>query len=191
MQQRAEATEETRTRIIRATIELHDERGVATTSQADVAARAGVAPATVYRHFPTLGSLVQACGSHVWELMAPPLPQDAPRLFAGLDTTPERLRRFSDEVSAFYARGRRRLEGAREDRGRVPELDGFLRRVEAGLEALACEALTLEQPTEQQVRLTLALTDFGVWQALRDHGITEDAVPGILTDLLSCALGYR
>jgi len=71
----------------------------------------------------------------------------------------------------------------------VPELDGFLRSVEAGLEALAREALALERPTEQQVQLALALTDFAVWQSLHDHGITEDATPGILVDLLRCALG--
>jgi AcrR family transcriptional regulator len=53
LQKRAEALDETRNRIIWATMQLHGEKGVATTSQADVAARAGVSPATVYRHFPT------------------------------------------------------------------------------------------------------------------------------------------
>ena len=44
MTNRAAAHEETRERIVRATMALHDERGVATTSFADVAERAGVGP---------------------------------------------------------------------------------------------------------------------------------------------------
>ena len=55
MKKRAEARDETRERIVRATMALHDEQGVATTSFADIAERAGVGPATVLRHFPTLG----------------------------------------------------------------------------------------------------------------------------------------
>src|SRR5262249_4813328 len=61
MTHRAAAHEETRERIVRATMALHDERGVATTTFAEVAERAGVGPATVSRHFPTLGALVMAC----------------------------------------------------------------------------------------------------------------------------------
>jgi AcrR family transcriptional regulator len=53
-------------------MQLHDEQGVAATSFVDVAKRAGIGAATVYRHFPTLASLVIACGAHVWREMAPP-----------------------------------------------------------------------------------------------------------------------
>ena len=83
MKKRAEARDETRDRIVRATMALHDEQGVATTTFADIAERAGVGPATVLRHFPTLGSLVMACGQHVAEEMRPPTPADAEQVFAG------------------------------------------------------------------------------------------------------------
>jgi hypothetical protein len=33
----------------------------------------------------------------------------------------------------------------------------------------------------------LAVTDFGVWQSLRDHGIAADAAPKMLLDLVRCA----
>src|SRR6266508_4012518 len=104
MQKRPHALEETRSQIVWATMQLHAEKGVATTSQADIAARAGVSPATVYRHFPTLGSLVRACGREVWTAVSPPRPEDAERLYKGLNTTRERLRRFVEEVSEFYGR---------------------------------------------------------------------------------------
>jgi AcrR family transcriptional regulator len=188
MKKRAQDLDETRSRIVWATMQLHSEKGVASTSQADIAARAGVAPATVYRHFPTLGSLVRACGTQVWMAVSPPRAGDADRLFAGLGTTRERLQRFVDEVSEFYGRAWLPLEGARHERRRVPELDEDLRMVEAGLRALALEALALEGAEESKVQLLLALTDFGVWKSLRDHGVTDQASAKILAALLQCVV---
>jgi hypothetical protein len=118
----------------------------------------------------------------------PPVPEDADRLFAGLETTPERLRRFVEEVSSFYQRAWRPLEVGRRDRSRVPELDEGLREVEAALESLARAALVTEGPEEAKVQLVLALTDVNVWKSLRDHGVSEDAAPMILSALLKCLL---
>jgi len=187
MKRRAEAFASTRNQIIWATVQLHAEKGAAGTSQADIAARAGVSPATVYRHFPTLGSLVRACGSQIWMAVSPPRPEDAERLFTGLGTTRERVEKFVEEVSAFYVRAWLPLQSARQERSRVPELDEDMRWIEAGLEALAREALTLEGAGERQVQVLLAVTDFGVWQSLRDHGIAADAAPKMLLDLVRCA----
>jgi len=191
MRKRAQAFEDTRDRIIRATLELHGEQGVVATSQTDIAARAGVAPATVYRHFPTLGLLFRACGARVLTAVRPPQPEDADRLFKGLNTTPQRLRRFVDEVCDFYVRAFHPLHGSRQERDRVPELDDAMRQVEAALEALAREALALERPTERQVQLVVALTDFDVWRSLRGHGVSQEEAPQILTRLVECALGGR
>lgn len=58
---RAERQEETRERIIDATIELHQTIGPAATTVADVARRAGVGRVTVYRHFPDEPTLSRAC----------------------------------------------------------------------------------------------------------------------------------
>jgi len=187
MKRRAEAFASTRNQIVWATMQLHAEKGAAATSQADIAARAGVSPATVYRHFPTLGSLVRACGSQIWMAVSPPRAEDSERLFAGLGTTSERLDKFVEEVSAFYARAWLPLQSARRERSRVPELDEDMRWIEAGLEALAREALALEEDAEPRVQVLLALTDFGVWQSLRARGIAADAAPKMLLDLVRCA----
>ena len=69
MRKRAEGQDATRERIVEATAALHSEQGVAATSYLQIAERAGVGAATVYRHFPTLGSLVMACGALVSEVM--------------------------------------------------------------------------------------------------------------------------
>jgi AcrR family transcriptional regulator len=188
MKRRAEALEGTRNQIVWATMQLHAEKGAAATSQADIAARASVSPATVYRHFPTLGSLVRACGGQIWAAVSPPRPEDAERLFEGLGTTHERLEKFVEEVSAFYGRAWLPLQNARHDRSRVPELDDEMRWIEAGLGALAREALRLEEAGEPRVQVLLALTDFRIWESLRDHGIAADAAPKMLLDLVRCVL---
>ena len=87
LRKRAEGLDATRERIVEATAALHYEQGVAATSYVQIAERAGVGPATVYRHFPTLGSLVSACGANVQDAMQPPLPENAPAVFAGLRHT--------------------------------------------------------------------------------------------------------
>ena len=141
MRKRAEGLDATRERIVEATAALHYEQGVAATSYVQIAERAGVGPATVYRHFPTLGSLVEACGATVWDEIQPPLPENAPAVFAGLGTRQQRLERLVAELDAFYDRGAVWLGIAARDRDRVPELDAFLRQVEAGVEALVREAI--------------------------------------------------
>jgi AcrR family transcriptional regulator len=184
MQRRAQAVDQTRNQIIWATMQLHAEKGVAATSQADVAARAQVAPATVYRHFPTMGALVHACGRLIWDAVDPPGPEDAGRLYEGLDSTHDRLVRFVEDVCAFYARAWASLESARRERDRVPELDKELRGVEAGIEDLARQALG---SGPSNLHLVLALTDFAVWKSLRDHGISEAGAPELMGALLECA----
>lgn len=167
MKERAKTQDETRERIVAATMLLHDEQGVAATSFVDVAKHAGIGAATVYRHFPTLGSLVAACGAHVWQQMAPPIPERAPAIFDGLDRLEDRLQRLVDELDGFYRRGALRLSKASADRHLVPELDQFLRAVEAGVAALVREALKDEDTSDTALQLALALTDFPVWGSMQ------------------------
>lgn len=166
MKKRAAAQDETRERIIRATMALHDEQGVAATSFADVAARAEVGAATVLRHFPTVGDLVNACGQHVAAEMRPPSSTDAPKIYDGIATTRGRLERLVQELDAFYSRGELRLTAAANDRDRIPELDRFLKFVDAGIEALVRGALAKEKADEHMVGVVMALCDIAVWRRL-------------------------
>src|SRR5215212_8883055 len=61
---RAESQRETRERIARAAVELHEEKGVAHTTVAEIARRAGVTRVTVYNHFADLSELIPACAAH-------------------------------------------------------------------------------------------------------------------------------
>ena len=64
MVKRARQIEETRTRIVAATVELHGTVGPANTTVSAVAEVAGVTRVTVYRHFPDEDALFAACTSH-------------------------------------------------------------------------------------------------------------------------------
>ena len=64
LKRRAEQQEQTRQKIVDATIELHQSIGAAQTTINEIAKRAGVGRVTVYRHFPDEESLFQACSGH-------------------------------------------------------------------------------------------------------------------------------
>src|SRR4051794_41974287 len=85
---RAEAQQATRARIAAAAASLHEELGIARTTVADIARRAGVQRLTVYNHFPDLDALLPACTAHWLEEHPQP---DLGALFA-IEDPAERLR---------------------------------------------------------------------------------------------------
>lgn len=188
MRKRAEAQGEVRERILRATMSVHDEKGVAPTTYADVADRAGVGVATVYRHFPKIGDLIMACGGHVWAEMQPPTAETAATTFAGLSSRRHRLSRLVEELDTFYERGSLRLGLAARDRALVPELHGFLSAVEAGTEALVREALRPEALPEGQIKVALALLSFPSWQAFRRQHLSAGDTIEAQLQLLNSAI---
>ena len=67
LKHRAERQDETRQRIVEATIELHQTIGPAATTVSDIAERAQVGRVTVYRHFPDEPTLARACSGLYFE----------------------------------------------------------------------------------------------------------------------------
>jgi AcrR family transcriptional regulator len=186
MQKRAEDSDATRGRIVEATAALHREQGVSATTYLQIAERAGVGPATVYRHFPTLGALVMACGATVMREINPPLADQAPHIFAGLPAGLPRLERLVAELDAFYGRGAEWLAVAARDRDKVPELDGFLQGMAVGIAALVREALG-PQASEKTVGMVIALTGVSVWEALQRQGTSRSELRAIMPKVLDCA----
>ena len=186
---RAEAAEETRRRILLATMELHGEQGILATSWEDIAKRAGVALATVYRHFPTLNELVPACGALAEQFIQPPRPELAGTLFAGVDAVPERVARVVAELCAFYERGGVALATARREGHRVEPLGAWARELDRTRELLVRAALSPAAPDEATARVAAALTAFPVWQALTEAGVPTADAPAVIRRLVTCALG--
>jgi AcrR family transcriptional regulator len=188
MRKRADDWQKTRDRILQATMQLHDEQGVVPTTFADIAKRAGIGQATLYRHFPTPGDLVRTCGGHVWQEMRPPTPDAAPAAFAGLASMPRRLERLVEEIDAFYRRGALRLGLAGRDRALMPELDQFLGAVEAGVEAFVREALAPAGLPERTVAVVVAMMSFPVWQRFSRLGLPEAEFRAFTLRLVQCAM---
>jgi AcrR family transcriptional regulator len=100
MKRRAERQEETRQRIVEATIELHQSVGMVRTTISAVAEKAGVQRLTVYRHFPNERALFSACTEH-WSATNPP---PDPASWTQIAAPEERLRRALVEVYTYYRR---------------------------------------------------------------------------------------
>ena len=62
--ERAKSQEQTRLRIVEATVALHEELGPRNTTITDIAKRAGVQRLTVYSHFADETAVFQACTAH-------------------------------------------------------------------------------------------------------------------------------
>lgn len=188
MRKRADDWQKTRDRILQATMQLHDEKGVVPTTFADIAKRAGIGQATLYRHFPTPGDLVRACGGHVWQEMRPPTPDTAAAAFEGLTGVPERVEKLVEEIDAFYRRGALRLGLAGRDRDLMPELDQFLGAVEAGVEAYVSEALAPSKKPKRVVETVAALMSFPVWQRLSRLALADRPSRAFTSRLIQCAM---
>jgi len=98
LKQRAVEQNQTRQRIVEAAIGLHQAKGLAATSVADIAARAGVGKVTVYRHFPDEAALVGACSGQYFALHPFPDPEGWRRIADQGD----RLRHGLGETYAYH-----------------------------------------------------------------------------------------
>jgi AcrR family transcriptional regulator len=191
MGKRAAAVDATRRRIVEATMALHGERGILGTSWEDIARRADVAPATVYRHFPTLEELLPACGALVSHVIA--LPDDAAvaEAFAGLRGPRPRVQRMVQELFALYERGADTLAEARHVGHRFEPVAAFHREAEARFDAVVQTALEPLQVEPAQARVVRALVDFDAWRALRARGLEGDAAVEAAADVVEAYLARR
>ena len=182
---RAEGQRETRDRIARAAAELHEEKGVAQTTVAEIARRAGVTRLTVYNHFADLSELIPACAAH-YEGQHP-----APDFGAALAQA-DPAERVRDTLGLFYGwyRETEPMYGKLfSDRAAVPELDAFLSenvdRMQAGLADELAGAFGLRgrraERTHALIRLAL---DFWTWRRLAGEGLDDEAA----ADLMAAAV---
>jgi AcrR family transcriptional regulator len=185
MGKRKAAVQETRRRILEATLALHSEKGILGTSWQDIARRADVSVGTVYKHFPSLDELVPACGELMYAITRPPSVEDAPEIFAGARSLEERLERLISELFDFYERGAPYIETDFQER-RLPavvEWDAYMRATIAGL---VREALVSAQPDERTVEAVSALLDFSTLKSFLDRAIPKEQAKKIINEVLLC-----
>jgi len=174
---RAEAQQATRDRIAAAAAALHEEVGIARTTVADIARRAGVQRLTVYNHFADLDALLPACTAH-W-LTVHPMPDLGPALAE--DDPARRLRAVLAALYGWYRETAPMQQRVHGERATVPEIDAWLARSSDPMLAELGAALAggLDHPGARPlVRVAL---DFWTWQRLDAEGLDDAAAAALMT----------
>jgi AcrR family transcriptional regulator len=184
---RAESQQQTRKRIVDATVALHEEVGPARTTVAEIARRAGVTRLTVYNHFPEDSGLFAACQGEFLSRHPPPdlgpamaLERPQARVGAALATLYESYRERAPMTSKVLR-----------DRSALPALDELMRRTAdihvAGLtDALAAGFASASGETARRLHAVVALAlDFGTWQRLDSEGLDDAQAADLMATLVT------
>ncbi len=170
MTKRAEQVDETRLRIVEATVELHGTVGPAATSIAAIAERAGVTRLTVYRHFEDDDALFAACSAH-W--LAQQVPPD-PDAWAREPDAATRLSVGLADLYRFFRDGEAMLTNVHRERHTLPKA---IRRGLDAEEQLYVEVLAEPLGGIGSPRLGAVLAhavSFWTWRSLcRDGALPE------------------
>lgn len=179
---RRAAMEETRRRIVEATVALHAEKGSTATTYAMIAKRADVAVPTVYNHFPNPAALFAACTGHV-RAQAPAL---GPQIFEGASDVGTRVAALVRVVFASHRFMAPWMRRGVHEAALVPELGKAVSEARKRLAQLIAMALAPRFGAAPPVRLVAIfeiLIDFTAWQRLTDDGALPDG------DAESAAIG--
>ena len=177
--------EDTRRRIVEATVELHEEVGPAATTITAIADRAGVQRLTVYRHFPDDEALIAACSAHWTERH----PAPDPSRWMGVEDPRRRLEEALAAIYDYYRGGAPMMEQVLRDEGGVPALaqvlapwHEYLREVTAGLAA----GWGGDAHQHRIVRAAVAhALDFFTWRSLAAQGLSDEEAGGLMVGLVA------
>jgi AcrR family transcriptional regulator len=182
MHRRAERIDDTRLKIVEATVALHGTVGPAATTVMGVAEKAGVTRATVYRHFPDETALFQACSAH-W-LAQQVLPD--PAAWAEVADPEGRVRAGLTDLYRFYRAGEQMLTRIYRDIAVLPEPN---RRNLQSRDGQFGEVLlaAFPQHARRQQRLRAVLghaVSFWTWRSLCiDNGLSDQAAVDAMAQL--------
>jgi AcrR family transcriptional regulator len=168
---RAESRDETRLRIVEATMQLHEELGPRASTISAIAERAGVQRLTVYRHFANETELFQACTSH-WLNQNPP---PDPAQWADVRDPQERAALGLGALYAYYAATRAMWTASHRDEGEVEALQAPMARFHAYTQSLADTLSTgWGRAGRERIRVTLRhAVRFPTWVSLKQEGLSE------------------
>ncbi|MBD3162443.1 MAG: TetR family transcriptional regulator [Candidatus Eisenbacteria bacterium] len=173
MRRRAERQRETRERIVRATVALHEEIGPRATTIQAIADRAGVERLTVYRHFPDEVTLFAACSGH---FMADHPPPD-PETWSQIEDPVERARRALAAFYAYYRTVERMFASVLRDAETLPAMKAITDRFEELLDSIRDDlASGFRLRGGRRKRLAAALGHglrFRTWQSLAAEGLSD------------------
>jgi len=187
MTKRSAAVEDTRQRIIEATVTLHGTVGPAATTVMGVAEQAGVTRATVYRHFPDDTTLFEACSNHWLTQQVPPNSSE----WLLYDDPFERLRVALTDLYRFYRAGESMLRRIYGDKQSLPQ------KHREGLDArheFFCQALlgpfSVSPKRRHLVRAAIGhAVEFWTWRSLCvDNGLEDRDAVELMVGLTAAAV---
>jgi AcrR family transcriptional regulator len=199
LKKRAERQEETRVRIARATLELHETVGPALTTRSAIAQRAGVTRPTVYSHFPDDLSLGKACSS--LDLSENPLPD--PGRWEEISDPEERLRSALTDLYSYFRRREQLWANVLRDQELLYSSDDR-EALEADAEIMGPILLHWErmkqslttgwESYEGSPRLVLSAIgfalDFQAWRAMvRTQDLSDEQAIELMVGMVRCAAG--
>ena len=182
MVKRAHQVDETRRRIVAATVDLHGTVGPANTTVSAIAETAGVTRVTVYRHFPDEDALFAACTSH-WAAQ-----QRMPDVAGWREIlTPEdRAKAALADLYRFFREAEPMLTLTNRDREVLPS---FVRARNQQTTQTRIDALLQAWPPRQRTKRRRALTghamSFVTWRSLCvDQVLPQRAAVAAMTRLV-------
>jgi len=182
---RAEQQDETRARIVDATVKLHEALGPAQTSIMAIAEAAGVQRLTVYRHFPDDASLFEACSTRYLELHPPPQPS----AWAHVERPVERSRAALLAFYQYYRQTEQMWRVAYRDVDQVAAMQAPMGRFEAYLDQVT-DDLVQAWHTTPAARKSLKLTlrhalRFTTWQSLKNARLKDKQIAELVQGWLT------
>jgi AcrR family transcriptional regulator len=182
LKRRGERQDETRQRIIDATIELHQTIGPAATTVTEIAQRANVGRVTVYRHFPDEAALSRACSGHYFALH--PLPDLA--AWRAVQEPGARVALGLAETYRYHRATQAMLGHALADAREHPVLQPYHEHWERAVDVLAA-GWNARGKRRVLLRAALALAlSFDTWQTLtREHGLSDDDAVELMLKTIS------
>jgi AcrR family transcriptional regulator len=188
MESRTKGVENTRSRIVGAAMELHAEKGALATNWEDIAARAGVSQATVYRHFPSLDELIPACAQTVFDAIGVINEKQIEQIYLGARSPWQKLERYIRGTCDCYARGAGWLHAARREADLIPAMNRAVEVQEKSNEALVRVAFAGYDVDDETVAVLTALTDFPFWRSLTRGGMSHTGAVEVICGLFQAEL---
>jgi len=183
MRRRAEQVDQTRQRIVEATVELHGSVGPASTTIAAIADRAGVTRLTVYRHFPDEDALFGACSAH-W-IARQQLPDAG--TWSGIGDPVARLRAGLADLYRFFRAGADMLTHIYRDFAALPEEhQQALRNQDTLFGDVLAAPFGRAGDEDRRLRAVVGhAISFWTWRSLcLDHGLTDAEAADAMTGMV-------
>jgi AcrR family transcriptional regulator len=186
MHRRAALVDQTRLRITGAAVRLHTTIGPANTTISGVAEEAGVTRLTVYRHFPNLEDLFDACRSH-WIALHP---RPDPAVWLAIRDLEARARMAFGVLYGWYRANADDLFPINRDELAIPAGTRRARAEESGRLADALVGSDGGQDRRGRALRAVAghLSGYWTWRSLEvEQGLAPDAAVDVAVRLLVAA----